>query len=260
MNEVVMLTKQQQDEPLRNAIQRQTPAILTYQSRGKWRVAKITVSNMDENSVTVACMKVSSRPQPINISPGHAVGISFKLPSGKCVFDSRVLALQAPESEQSAGDIVVAMPENIEIVQRRSYFRVNVPRSMKVDVVLWHRRMNDRRQQKPCQYYHGQLTDISAGGAQLSLANTDSPTAPNAPAQKPDVHIGQFIEMRFTPLQDEPPILLTAQIRNAWPSTDKSELYLGLQIVGLEASAEGHETLAKLASIVDRYHTINQRP
>jgi hypothetical protein len=107
--------------------------------------------------------------------------------------------------------------------------------------------------------------DISAGGAQIvipvavrhPLADCTEPgqSIPDVPDF--DFRKGQFIGLRFTPLPYETPLMFNAQIRNILPTADHTALCLGLQSVGLEASAEGRQTLARIAAVVDSYHRIN---
>ncbi len=190
------------------------------------------------------------------------VGISFKHGYGKFVFDTTVKALEPstdPETRRERGGIIVlAFPDKIEVIQRRSYFRVSVPESLNVKVLLWHR-SGKRGETEPkhdtasemhncCQ---GRLMDISAGGAQVIVPNQND-------AGKANFKKGQFISMRFTPLPYETPLVLSAQIRNALPTADGKNASLGLQIVGLEASSEGRQVLTRLIGIVEQYYQINQ--
>jgi hypothetical protein len=157
------------------------------------------------------------------------------------------------------------VPDRLGVVQRRSYFRVNVPESLKVNVVLWHRgskllpkdAMRDWPLTKPGHYFQGRLVDISAGGAQVMVPlQIDSPTAGEPKME--DFRKGQFIGLRFTPMPYETPLMFSAQIRNILPAADQKSIFLGLQIVGLEASPEGREVLSRLVDVVERYHQINQ--
>jgi hypothetical protein len=66
------------------------------------------------------------------------------------------------------------------------------------------------------------------------------------------------VGVRFTPMPYETPLMFTAQVRNVLPTAGRDGLCLGLQIVGLEASEEGREVLARLAAVVDRYYQMNQ--
>ncbi len=276
MNDLVILTDQQRFEPLETVKNERLTTILTYQSQGKWRVAKVLIVSLDQERIGLTCIiPENGRPQPVNIQPGQSVGLSFKLPCGKCVFDTPVVSLQPAAPGDSGGRIMVEMPEGIEVIQRRSYFRVRVPDSLHVDVTLWRRTGKSRPQNEPSRYCHGQLIDISAGGAQVALeaafeVNSDpesdrrgwyvasSPPATDKEAVPPGFHNGQFIEMRFVPMPHEAPILLAAQIRNIWPSAEGDKLYLGLQLVGLEATAEGHQLLARLVNVVEQYHRMNE--
>ena len=153
---------------------------------------------------------------------------------------------------------MLALPEQIEVVQRRSYFRVVAPASLKVHMTLWHRKSSpDSQERMPDspqdarRYGRGRLIDISAGGAQVMLED-------DASGAEPQFRQGQFIGIRFTPLPYETPLVLTAQIRNALPRADGNTIYLGLQIVGLEASIEGRQMLTRLVGVVERYYKMNQ--
>ena len=75
---------------------------------------------------------------------------------------------------------------------------------------------------------------------------------------EPQFRKGQFIGMRFTPLPYETPLVIDAQIRNALPRSDRKSIYLGLQLVGLEASSEGREVLTRLVGVVEQYYKMNQ--
>lgn len=236
-------------ELLQGVIDQQIPAIMSYLSRGKWHVAKIQFVSLGANKVNVQVQR-DQRPHPVNIALNQPVGVSLKCRFGKVVFDTSVIGFEAC-SNSAGGQIVLAIPCKVETVQRRAYFRVTVPKSMKVNATLWHRHQNVNGQRKaPDKYWQCRLVDISAGGLQLAIDNSTGP----------DFHKGQFVTMQFTPLPYERPIIFSAQIRNILPTADTSRTCLGLQIVGLEASPEGRETLQRLCDIVERYYQMNQTP
>jgi len=124
-----------------------------------------------------------------------------------------------------------------------------VPKPLKVNVVLWHRSSAaDNKQVLPPHYWQGRLMDISAGGAQAAI---DA-------GEKSDFRKGQFVGLRFTPMPYETPLMFNAQIRSILPTADGKDICLGMQIVGLEASAEGREILQRLCTIVEQYYKMNQ--
>jgi len=224
----------------------------------------------------------SPKPHPVNIQVEQPVGISIKYGYGKFVFDTTVVRLEPSTDSTTGGTIVLVVPDRVEIVQRRSYFRVDVPKSLKVNVLLWHRRrshgtkneMRDTKDEKR-KYWQGRLVDISAGGAQIVVGGgvvqhclsglvpstqgqEFSQFAEDSKMEALDFKTGQFIGLRFTPMPYETPLMFDAQIRNILPTVDGKSICLGLQIVGLEASREGRQVLQRLCNIVERYYQINQ--
>ena len=282
MNEMVTLREDQAEKILQTVIAEQIPAIMSYSSKGKWHVAKVLLTNIDGEQLDIQSTHSAKKQHPINIQIDQPVGISFKHEYGKFVFDTIVMDLeQTPSTTPNSncgGTIVLQVPEKIEVVQRRSYFRVEVPESLKVKVLLWHR--SAKREAKDQAYtrgeqinncFQGRLIDISAGGAQIevpyqneanSTASEDdkSENEPcgNSNDNKLNFKKGQFIGLRFTPLPYETPLTLSAQIRNVLPTVDGRSVSIGLQIVGLEASPEGHQVLTRLIYVVGRYYQMNQ--
>ena len=274
MNEVVMIDRSQTEQILQTAIEHKVTAIMSYLSKGKWHVAKVFATAIEAGKLSVQTMHSQDKQHPINININQPVGVSFKYEYGKFVFDTTVVGLEParPGGADTGGTLVLAVPEEIEVIQRRSYFRVEVPKSLKVNVTLWRRKSGDGRPAAPpsrqtpqvsrasCprteggtpstpggdqgRYARGRLVDISAGGAQIVL---DDP-GDGSPGE-PHFRTGQFIGIRFTPLPYETPLVLNAQIRNALPRADGDSIYLGLQIVGLEASPEGRQVLARLVGV-----------
>ena len=268
MNEVMMLRGAEPREILEKIIEKKVPAIMSYLAGGKWHVAKVQLTELGANRLDVQVLP-ERRPQPVDIWVDQPVGISLKYGYGKFIFDTSVTALRPSLEPAGGGTIELAVPDRIEVVERRSYFRVNVPRTLKVNVMLWRRQglhfagdckmeaccaagsqdsgSGDRRAM-PADYWEGRLVDISAGGAQIAV---DA-------AQRSDFKKGQFIGLRFTPMPYETPLMFNAQIRNVLPTADGKSICLGLQIVGLEASPEGRGVLQRLCSVVERYYQINQ--
>ena len=268
MNEVMMLRGAEPREILEKIIEKKTPAIMSYLAGGKWHVAKVQLTELGANRLDAQVL-AEKKPQPVDIRLDQPVGISLKYGYGKFIFDTSVMALKPSLGSAGGGTIVLAVPDRIEVVERRSYFRVNVPRTLKVNVMLWHRRgshsagdckmenchaagsqnsgFEDRRV-VPTDYWEGRLVDISAGGAQIAVD-----TVKGSELKK-----RQFIGLRFTPMPYEKPLMLSAQIRSVLPTADGKSICLGLQIVGLEASPEGRGVLQRLCSVVERYYQINQ--
>jgi len=258
MSEIAVLQGHESQSVLQTVVTNQEPAILSYLSRDKWHVAKVIMRELAANRLYVEGCRSSGKPHPINIRVNQPVGMNFKHAYGKFVFDTTVVGLEPATQPDSGGTIVLAVPNQIGVVQRRSYFRVSVPESLKVNVVLWHRKSSGHSEEPAHDYYEGRLMDISAGGAQVAIPGKSGQDDRPGGASGSDFHKGQFVGVRFTPMPYETPLMFNAQIRNVLPTADHSAFCLGLQIVGLEASEEGRHVLSRLATVVERYYDINQ--
>ena len=258
MSEIVILQGQESRMVLQAVVEQQSPAIMSYLSKDKWHVAKVILKSLQDNRLYVEGCHTMGKPHPINIQVNQPVGLNFKHAYGKFVFDTVVVGLEPSSDPSSGGTIVLTSPDRVGVVQRRSYFRVNVPDSLKVNVVIWHRTGSHQPKEPMHNYFEGRLMDISAGGAQITVPTRNGKVEGAPGSEMFDFHKGQFIGVRFTPLPFETPLVFNAQIRNILPTADHSSLCLGLQIVGLEASEEGRQVLARIANVVERYYDLNQ--
>ena len=255
MNNAFMLGDDESRDLVQKAIETRVPGILSYMSKNKWHVARIVMADIRGRRLHIEVLQGQAGHQPINIQTGQPVGVSFKYSYGKFLFDALVESFEPSADPSKGGVIVVACPDQVEVIQRRSYYRVNVPASLKVNVAIWHRSGKSRPDMPIHQYYQGRLVDLSAGGAQIAM---ECPPQESADLQRQDFKKGQYIGVRFTPLPFEMPVSINAQIRNILPTADGSTSCLGLQLVGLEASHEGRQILSRIASIVDQYYQMNQ--
>jgi len=261
MSEMAMLEGAEPRTILKKLMEKKIPAIMSYLSKGKWHVAKVQLIELGACRLTAELLP-AKKPHPINIRPEQPVGLALKYGYGKFIFETKVVSLEPSPQGTSGGVIILEMPDRIELVQRRAFFRVEVPKSLRVSTLLWYRRQQDdatagiedgseaagKEQTPPARYWQGRLVDISAGGAQIAVDYE----------QGGDFKVGQFIGVRFTPLPYERPLMFNAQIRSVLPTADGESICLGLQIVGLEASPEGRQVLSRLVSVVERYYQMNQ--
>ena len=265
MSSMFILCKNEMEQILQTAIREKVFAIMSYPSTNGWNVTKVQLKEFAAGKLKVEVFEPRPKPRPMDIQVNQPVGMSFKHAYGKFIFDTIVVALEHssnPVCGVGRGTIVLAAPERIEMVQRRSYFRVNVPHFLNVSVTLWRHRQNgntgpmlhelkgpqattsgERRN-----YYLGKLVDISAGGAQIMI--------PKQNVVNLDFRKGQYIGLRFTPMPYEMPLMFNAQIRNILPAEDHKSIYLGLQIVGLEVSSEGRQVLSRIAEVTERFYRL----
>jgi len=224
MNKVMLLRGDEPEKILQTAIDKKVTAIMSYLSKGKWHVAKVLLNELVGDRLSVDSATSKKKQHPLNIQANQPVGISFKYEYGKFVFDTTVVGFEpssSPEADEGwGGTMILAVPGRIEVVQRRSYYRVNVPESLKVKVIMWHRsgRHEAKKQIQDAaedihNYCQGRLVDISAGGAQVVVSYSDRAGCPESVRRESkgstsrtfcagelDFKKGQFVGMRFTPM------------------------------------------------------------
>jgi hypothetical protein len=256
VNEVVLIKGPESKRILQNTIEKKILASMCYLSKGKWHVAKVMPIRVDDASLAVAVLpgvpsadgnsqSFEWRPRPVNIHIGQSVGLSLKYDDGKFVFETEVIDFEF-SANSSGGIIMLEMPQEIELISRRSYFRVRVPEKLDIKTAIWHRLFRHGETQE--KRWQSRLIDLSAGGLQVAIPVT----------QKPDFSEGQFVQIAFAPMPSEQPMEFSAQIRNILPTADGLCVCYGLQIVGLEASSEGRATLGRLAAATELYFELNK--
>jgi hypothetical protein len=165
---------------------------------------------------------------------------------------SRALAVDCDEGinlepltdPRSGGTLVLARQDKAEACERRRYVRLNVSKSLKLTVLVWHPYQDREVAEVPrSRCWRGTLIDVSEGGAQVAVDL----------AQEPAFHKDQFISLRFAPVPYEMPITFDALVREVLPTADDEQICLGVQFIGLEANSEGHRGLQRLCSVEGRY-------
>ena len=265
VNGVLILRQAEPQRLLQTVCAENIPVFISYLSARKWRIARAKITDVAQR-----CFKVKITPQrvtmPVMLHPGQAVGISFKygfepaVGGARFVFGAEVATVEQsfygepvePSADLSClGSVSLAMPEEIEVIQRRSYQRVRPPEKMNVAVNVWSRNFLDGGRGTPAaevsQSWTGKLVDISAAGLAVAISLS----------QGPALEAGQFVNMKFVPLPTETPLAFSAYVKSVSQTADGSSVCLGLATVGLEASPEGRLILQRLCNVVEQYSKMN---
>ena len=253
---MIMLHQVKPQRVLETVLEQSLPLAVSYLSGEKWRLCRALVSFVGENEFGIR-ISPQKKDKPLEIFRGQSVGITFKYGYGQdydhFIFDTTITSIEQSGPGQAVGMIKLAVPSQIEVVQRRSFQRVRVPKGTNVDVELWIKDNIIRSADGPaadiCQGYIGTLIDISAGGLQVAVDY----------AQGPSFEEGQFIGLKFTPVPNQTQIMFNAYIRNVLPTASGSGLCIGLELVGLEASPEGRLILQRICSAVDYFTRLNKQ-
>ena len=243
MGQLVTFTAAIRDEAILEAIEKQTPAIITVPTANRWITMKTRITKADRAGGVVALanpLPEEGQP-PAALTPGHCLSLSFRRGHRKCMSMCVVVAVSETVADEA---IVIRWPEQLLAVQRRAFFRAEVPAGMNVQAKLWRGGRAKRRLVAIGQWPSivGQLTDCSAGGMRIEVdASVD-----------PEIQVGEPVAVEFSPLKEVGQICLDANFRYRLPMSS-GKVALGLQFVGLESSAAGRQMLLVLGQVSAEY-------
>jgi len=248
MKKSQILKGQEIGKTLESAVNQQADATMTHLSGSKWKTTNVNFSAGNGNAIHISID--DSEPQgSTNIQIDQPVGISFEHNSKRYIFETMVVAIEPTANPEQTGKILLGIPEKMEEMGRRAYLRQDVPRSLKVKVLFWHRGYNDDSVDVPLEnYWQGRLINLSAGGVQLAISLE----------QAPNFKIGQFVGLQFTPMPYEKPITLEGQVKHLAKTEDGKELTLGVHALGLEVNSQGRITLHRIIDVVNHYQQLSQ--
>ena len=185
-----------------------------------------------------------------DLIPAEKLGASFKHKHHKHLFNTTVLTVQdfhGPTGKSKV--LLVGCPTSMQRIQRRAYFRADVPSNRIVRVSFWfggcETEPSGTNPEQPV--WSGKVEDISAGGFQVRVRR--------------DVAIildtGDMVGLRMTFGMSAETLFANAQFRHAIP-TDKGAL-MGFQFIGLGQSPEGKNALRIVAAKVSEYQRLSLR-
>ena len=248
MKESQLLKLDQAVQLLCDAADDNSPAVISYLKDGRWQIANSTLSEVTGDGLEIG-MITEIENGVASLPVNQPVGVSLKFEYIKYIFETHVTAIGQDINGDANKSYTLALPDRIEMMQRRAYYRVAAPRSMNVNVTLWHRGYNDCQIDAPNEvYWQANLVDLSAGGLMMSI-KADSSRHFNQ---------NQYLGLQFTPTYYQKPIILEGKINRLSQCDETGRLNIAVEFLGLEASSEGREKIHRLISIVNAYSMQNK--
>jgi len=161
--------------------------------------------------------------------------------------EENIVAIEPSPDTNKNGTIVLMNNESLDRPQRRTYSRLKIPGSLKIDIVLSALGDDDQKQEVLTERsYHlqGILVDISEGGAQIAI---DTAAALNFEKD-------QFVQLTLTTPANAMTAVFEAQIRELLPTADDKYICLGLKYREPETTLIGRQVLQQLHDSVGRYY------
>ncbi len=234
---------------LREAVRRGTHAVVSHHGPGGWRTLRTKFGGYDQRrrSLVLSPLIPEAGTEPVELAPGEILGVTFRHGHKKCMFST---ALQRFADHETGGSLTRAAawlnwPDHLQKLQRRVYYRVPPPTGCTIPVSVRVRPPADQAETSTVEV-SGIVEDISAGGMRI---RTESPDL---------LSEGACVQIRFAPQHERETFDLQAVCRHTSGAAD-GEPTVGLQFIGLEASAKGQEMLIRLARVVTEFHRSRSR-
>lgn len=190
---------------------------------------------------------------PVNLGPGHYVGISFRYKSRKVMFASVLEARGkfVSEGREEIAAVRYRWPETLTELQRRAYYRTPVPAGVGMPASLWAGGVTacNLAQQTPLGVLAGDACDISCGGTLIRVADVATP----------NWEMDQTLGLELHLPDGRPPLMINGYYRGA-RHDDQGNLCIAVQFVGLELTLDGRNVLQRLARCVQKFHRIAFTP
>ena len=238
---------------LHEALDRRTPLVLSFRRAQGWNTFKSRILNLDQSRGHLSVELPPDQRARLGkqLQEGHYVGMAFRRGHKKCLCSCVVSEIAAPTAPGAGPEsMALRWPKDIQVLQRRDYYRVPVPHNMEIKILIWPGALDDKPEDpgQDRSSLYAAIVDISAGGMAVSL-----PAHEECPLNE-----GQTVSCEFT-VPERGRIFLEAHFRHLTRKPSDEKL-LGFQFVGLEHGQEGRRCLRQLVGLTHQLTHRNKPP
>jgi c-di-GMP-binding flagellar brake protein YcgR len=229
--------------------QKNVPVTLTLRQESAWLNFPSRMIAAAGKQLLVELPPVSADVPPHEFVPAEKLGVSFKLKHHKHIFTATVAGVRDYPLEGGGSTQVLSLclPARMQRLQRRMFYRVDVPPNRVVRASFWlggkEAEPNGTSDATPV--WSGRVTNLSAGGFQL-LSTTNL---------GPMLEMGDSVGVRLTFGSGQESVYADAQLRHV-VLEGAEQWSLGLQFVGLPQTPEGRQALMFIGQKVSEFQQI----
>ncbi len=220
---------------LRESTADRSAIVLHVRTKSGWCDWKSRLLAEEDGLLKIACPREIQNDRNA-IEAGQTIGVTLRKGHRKVLFDSEFVG-----RDGRTGHLIVRKPLDVQQIQRRTYARARVPDQMTIPVNLA-RMEAGGSVEAHAMPRRGILLDLSAGGMSVAVP----------PDTRNKWRPGDMMRCLLPLGPDQEPRELTARVRGV-ERTQRGHLRMGMQFVGLEASAEGRATLKVIARATSRF-------
>lgn len=222
-------------ECLRGAADRSVPMTITLRVGECWENLRSRFLSVVGGKVFVDQPVPYDDQPPREFAPGDQFGASFKYKHHKHVFTATVKGSE-PVTLDDGSEVralVIEHPAQMKRMQRRAYFRVDVPPGKIVRGSFWLGNKDSEpsgpSQEQPV--WSGEVTNLSAGGIQIA---TDASSLDY-------MDVGDLVGARIAFGTERQSVNVDAVFRHGEEQGERA--LLGFQFIGLDVTQDGQEAL-----------------
>ena len=138
------------DEILCQAAERQVQAVISHRLDNGWTTYKSRILQADaaEGFVILQHPEPGPGQAPPELAPGEQIGVSFRRGHKKCLCSAHIELLTSFKLSdgQAVAALQIPWPEELQEIQRRVYYRAEVPAGRRIEVAVWDGGILDRNQ------------------------------------------------------------------------------------------------------------------
>ncbi len=245
-----MLLGEKPRQILEYICEKQVSCSLSYMTQGRWNSANILVIQVHSDSLLIKMPKTIDAEL---FEPDKTIGISFECDihggQEKFIFGSQCISTGYLSTDPGAKSMTITMPEDIEVIRKKSLHRTEVPIDTNIGTQVCHRSGSAvySSSVQVCQGFSGRLINISAEGLAVAIPTSIGP----------DFSKDQYVSISFTPFENETQLSMNGYVRRVEQALLSEDMLLDLELAGLEASCEGRMVLRRLCNTTDRYRQQN---
>ncbi|TWT41108.1 Flagellar brake protein YcgR [Phycisphaerae bacterium RAS1] len=229
------------------AIREHALAVVTAHDGATWHTFKSRFLERDPKRqfFVLDYQSVTGQPLP-ELLTGQFVGVTFRSRSRKILFSTCVEAKghYVLDAKTSVAAVRYRWPESVTEMQRRAYYRTPIPAPQAVPATLWAGGLAARGGggALPADATHGQLADISCGGAMVRLNALQAPSWTEEQVLGVELHLPD----------SKGPVAVDCYFRGV-RADGQGQTAVAIQFVGLEMSVDGRLVLERLVNCVQRF-------
>lgn len=238
------LSPKQMQEAIEMACQRQVPATISICVQNCWLNlhSRLLSQTNDRLMIQVPCIDQGG---PQEFVRGEKIGLNFKLRHHKHIAFANVIGMEQMTltDGQTVPVLSISLPESMERLQRRAFYRATVPPNRVVRASIWlggiDAEPTGTTKDRPV--WSGRVANLSAGGFQMQAS----------PQVAQSLEEGDIVGVHISFGSADETIFSDAQFRHGEIGKDGASL--GFQFVGLGYSEQGRAALQLISAKVGEY-------